>query len=360
VPENGVEIVHSCPAWILGPRSAHPKFAANVPAFGGIAQVESRLAAIAEYFPGDLTSLHVCHEVKSNLYPELNSPDAIDQQALIEGIDTGCYPRVAAITAPAFGHVSLLDGALLSRDQLIVQRSIDLHLEAIDLARTLKDEGLGEGVVLWWPAFDAAPYPLPGGDAVSHDDVRRAWERLVDVWATILMDSDAVVHLEWKADDPGRDYINTMPRAIRFCKAVNTALGRTAMVVNLEWAHALCAGMPVATATQLMIEAGLFTGFVHLNDAELAWVVIDNDTGEIVEGTPGYDFDWAVGSNPKTASDCTRAMRLMLDSGHSQLILEHDINYGPSGGLPPLEYYRLSRSMAETMLEAAVALPSTD
>lgn len=350
-------VEHSCPLWVLGPRTAHPKFGGSTP-INGYDMVEDRCDVINDMFPGDLTSGHLLHEIATGLgaYAGWNSPNAISQQDLIQV----CQNGIAAITAPAFGLPIFTDGALLNTDASIQQMAANLHAEAIMLSRSMLSDGIGKGVTLWWPAFDSMrDYHLLGCSRPTNE----GWNMLRDSWVGILRlfdnetlgENDALVHLEWKPSVPGsRDYINSIGRAIRFASEVNELVGRRAMAINNEWAHLLIGGTTVEEGTRLTCEAGLFTGFLHANSAELATMRVNDETGEIIEGTPGDDADWAAGCGEQArVDDQIAALRYLIENFDGELIIEHDID--PAGD-DPIEYYRTSRESAEQMYAAAEML----
>lgn len=338
---------HSFPSWALGPRSAHPKFGGGV-IIGGIEKVADRLIAIKDNFPEDLTSFHLLHELKTDIeeYAHLNSPNAISFKDLVAGIECGKYPRVAALTVPAFGIPGVENGSILSLDEEVAERARKLHIEAIEKAYELTLSDLGEGIVIWWPAFDSKSeyhcFDIP----LLEDD--EAWQRLVDFWVSVLDETQGVVHLEWKPAVPGdQDYINSIDRAIKFCCEVNAKLDYDAMLINNEWAHLLIGGCSVERGTLLTIEAGLFSGFFHANSAELAIVEIDPETGAVLKGAPGDDKDWFVGAGGSERwEDQLKAVQAIMKFD-GNLIAEHDID--PSGD-DPVEYYRKSRNNLEQMM----------
>jgi|GEM_PF-1733142 len=348
-----MKVTHSCPAWVAGLRPAHPKFGGGV-TIGGLDYVEERLFAIREEFPHDLTSLHLLHEMRTETtnYSALNNPHAIGWPKLVEGIREGRYPRVAALTAPAFGWPGVEHGAILSPDPKIRAIARDLHLETIEKAAFLKAEGLGEGIVIVWPAFDShRVHRLP--TPFSYEE---GWERLVEFWCELLGgQSDAVIHWEWKPCVPGeRDYVNSIGRAIKFCREINKAVGRQAMLINNEWAHLLISGTTVLYGTEETIEAGLFSGFFHANSAELAEMSIDDD-GKITYGAAADDADWYVGAGDKDRwTDQVEAVETLVNWAKAQenrvLIAEHDID---PGGEDPIEYYRKSRENLNLMFAKA-------
>lgn len=351
---------HSIPTWTMGPRGANFKFQAGV-VLAGIPKVSDRLATITRLsrriktLDGEplLTSLHLLHELKTaNLrYKKYNSPNAISMEELIAGISSGRYPRILAITAPAFGFKGVENGAILSPDPDMVRMARDLHSEAIDVARTLAIEGMGNGVVIWWPAFDSRLLdrldrkPLP---------FREAWKRLKAFWVEVLDKRRGMVWLEWKPSDPGADYICTLALAIRFCNEVNKELGRVAMFINNEWAHLLIGGTTVEEGTARTFGAGLFTGFVHVNSAQILPMSIEKmlEDGFPIESiSAGYDSDWAVGTGGEARwSDQQRAVRLMDTCGVETILAEHDIN---PAGQDPIKFAEMSILNLEKMLKAA-------
>ncbi|MCX6806728.1 MAG: hypothetical protein NT135_01245 [Candidatus Berkelbacteria bacterium] len=76
---------------------------------------------IKQGFRNDRSSLHILHDVATERpeYVKFNSHDAIAWDDLVNGIESGRYPRIAAITAPAFGLEEFKDGAILSPDKAI-------------------------------------------------------------------------------------------------------------------------------------------------------------------------------------------------------------------------------------------------
>lgn len=299
------ELIHSIPVWTMGRRGANSKFQAGIE-LAGIGPVAERLAAITQLSNNIetvskkplLTSLHILHEVRSKIpkYEKFNSPNAISLEDLKSGVENSDFPRILAITSPAFGFAGVEKGAILSSDQNVRRMAEDLHIEAINYAKELKDKGLGEEVVIWWPAFDGRRLDLlEDENPLSLED---AWKELKDFWVNILKKTEGKVWLEWKTGDPDIDYICTLKLAIDFCNDVNKMLGRQAMFINNEWAHLLIGGTTVADGTRRTIDAGLFTGFVHVNSAQLLPVSIENliSAGcQPEEIAFGMDWDWAVG-----------------------------------------------------------------
>ncbi len=356
------KIRHSWPSWTLGPRAAHPKFGGGM-VMGGIASLDERLRLIKKTFPDDLTSGHLWHEVGTTLgaYTSYNSKDSVPWKALVDGVTAGVYPRVAALTVPAFGIPGVQDGAALSPDPTIRQMYFNMHVDSILKTQWLKAHGLGEGIYIWWPAWDAQR-KYHGDLAAAPRSPKEAWDLLVSTWAKIYqavmaeLDKEKInpggplVWLEWKPEVPGQDYINTIGRAIRFCKEVDQKAGGNVFAINNEWAHLLIGGATVAEGTRQTIEAGRFTGFFHANSADLAVIEIDEATGAILKGTPGDDRDWYVGAGGQERwADQQKAVALMLKTG-KPLICEHDID--PAGD-DPVEYYTQSRNNLEEMIKAA-------
>jgi len=370
------KFVHSIPAWTMGPRSANPKFQTGI-ILNGIPLVEDRLLALmrlnAKLETRDeqplLTSVHVLHEVKTR-NPRLaryNSPSAIHPDKLMSGIRRGKFPRILAVTAPAFGFKGAQNGGILADDNTM---AIELHREALSLAERLKDEGLGEGVVIWWPSFDSRrmnvlkPINMRRTKRMSAKELvsvyldlfeglthEEAWVSLKEFWVQQLQD-DGKVHLEWKSVDPGDlDYVCTLELAIKFCKEVNDALGRIAMLINNEWAHLLCSGKTVLNGTKETYEAGLFSGFLHCNSARLMPVSVSTqlESGKAPnEIVTSFDEDWAVGMGGKERWDDQAASVNYLETcGVETIFAEHDIN--PAGN-DPLAYAAFSIGNLEKML----------
>jgi hypothetical protein len=354
------QIRHSWPSWTLGTRAAHAKFGGSV-ILGGIAPVDKRLRLIKKSFPNDLTSGHLWHEIGTTLggYKSHNSKDSVAWDAFVKGVDSGAYPRVAALTVPAFGIPGVQNGAATSPDPALRKMYFDMHVDSICKTQWLKSKGLGEGIYIWWPAWDSQR--KYHGDEAGKLTIQQAWDLLVKTWSEVavavlarlekekITPSLPLVWLEWKPEVPGQDYINTIGRAIRFCKEVDQKVGKPVFAINNEWAHLLIGGGTVEDGSRKTIEANLFTGFFHANSADLAIVEIDEKTGEIRKGTPGDDRDWYVGAGGKERwDDQQKAVKLLLKSG-KPLVCEHDID--PMGD-DPLKYYAKSRENLEKMIAA--------
>jgi len=351
---------HSIPAWTMSPRGANPKFQAGVE-LGGISSVAARMIAITK-LSNDiatihneplLTSLHILHELRSATpkYRKFNNPNAISFKDLRRGIKRGDFPQVLAVTAPAFGFPGVERGAILSSDPKRVQMAKDLHLEAIGRAQAIKEDGLGEGVVIWWPAFDSRRLDLLDGTSVRDEE---AWRRMGSFWMEILGETGAQVWLEWKPSDPGIDYICNLSLAISFCSQVNTQLDKNVMFINNEWAHLLIGGLSVAEGTKRTIDANLFTGFVHVNSAQLLPVPLEKKMGAGEDPrniATGVDWDWAVGMGGKERWDDQQTAVGMLDAweGRTKILAEHDIN---PAGQDPVAFARCSIKNLEAMLKA--------
>ncbi len=360
------QICHSSPTWIWGPKSVNSKFGGGIIS-GGYASVDERLRLIKREFPEDLTSGHFLHEIQTDIdgLKHFNNKNAISWKGLVDGINRGIYPSIAALTVPAFGIKGVEDGALLSPNPAICEMYFRLHVDSIVKTSWLKQEGFGRAIHIVWPAWDSQRmnHGAPGTKPLARE---AAWERLVTTWVDIcraamkkldkmkIASDGPLFWLEWKPEDPGQDYINTPGLAIRWCKEVNRRLEAEKAAINNEWAHALIGGTTVEECTDETIKAGLFTGFVHVNSANLAIVKFDEMTGELLEGAPAYDMDWYVGAGgQKRWDDQQRAVKLILASGKPPLF-EHDID--PAGD-NPRDYYAQSRENLEKMIAAASATP---
>ncbi len=338
---------HVCPAWIAGLRKAHPKFGGEV-ILSGIPRIEDRLRLIHELFPDDLSSGHIWHEIRfDGDYERHNAPGTISPKLLLEGVSSNLFPKWSAVTSPAFGLKGVENGAILNPNQSIVSMALAGHKFGLELTRRIYDAKLGRGHYIWWPAFDSHLHRGPLAEMSLGD----AWVKLREFWTKLLEDNDYVVSLEYKPSVPGQlDWIPTMDAAIGFCNTLNSRLGRQAMVINLEWAHALIGGETVASATLKQIEAGLFGGLVHANSAELAKVSWVDDGCRISEGSPGDDADWPVGEGgPERWADQQQTVG-MLDALGIKITVEHDID---PAGENPMQCYARSRSNLEQMILTA-------
>ncbi len=355
--------VHSIPTWTMGPRGANPKFQAGVE-LAGIASVADRMTAITELSnkiktAGDrplLTSAHILHEIRSSnpKYRRFNSPNAITFRDLTRGIKRGDFPHILAVTAPAFGFPGVERGAILSSDPKKVQMARDLHTEAIERAQELKEMGLGKGVVIWWPAFDSRRLDLLDQQPMSLKD---ALDRMTDFWIDIINANKATIWLEWKPSDPGIDYICTLKLAIDFCTRINKEFDLGVMFINNEWAHFLIGGLPVHEGTKRTIEAKLFTGFLHVNSAQLLPISLEaliQEGSNIQNVATGIDWDWAVGMGGQHRwSDQERAVDI-IDCCPAEtaeaIYAEHDIN---PAGQDPIEFAKVSINNLERMILTA-------
>jgi hypothetical protein len=350
------KITHSCPAWILGRRKVHPKFGGNEVA--GIFKVQKRLSTIKECFSNDLSSGHVFLEIGVNgKYAVLNKPGIINCNTLFSGIVSGIFPKWSAMTAPAFGLDGAELGSILNEDPAVRARALWAHLTAMRWSRQLKRDGMGEGISIWWPAFDTKTNRGP----LSRLNPQKARQMLVDWWVAAmnialkdpkitegLGEEERLMWFEYKPSVPGvLDFFPTMQSAIWFCKEVNNRVGRRVFAINLEFAHALIGGETVKSAVEKQIHADLFYKFFHGNSAELAIIKWNDEGTEILAGTPGDDKDWAMGEGGEERwKDQEDAIGLMLATGQD-IIIEHDID--PSGE-SPIECYARSRANAERMI----------
>jgi len=342
--------IHVCPAWVLGPRKAHHKFGG--PVIGGIERVEDRLWELKQQFPDDLSSGHNYFEVRvDGDWEHLNSPNAISYDHLMDGITDGNFPRWSAFTHPAFGIAGVEDGAILSEDEDVIAVALAGHLTALERSYNLQRTGLGLGHTIWWPAFDSR---LHRGH-LHNMGTDEAWEKLLAFWqgifsATAHRKKEFEVMLEFKPSVPGqRDFIPTTDAAIAFCQELNRRIGRKAMGINLEFAHALIGGELVCSAMRKIIDANLFSGLVHVNSAEKANVVWSPDGKGIISGTPGDDSDWPVGEGNVTIWEDQEAAIGLLDRLGATISAEHDID--PMGE-DPFECYERSRGNLEKMIRS--------
>ena len=347
----------SVPLWALGERAFSAKFGGNVIS-AGIPMVKDRLLAIKRLskrlgLKGEnelRTSGHILHEVKTGIraYQKYNAPTAISFNILKTGIRTGEYPTVVGFTAPQFGFKGAERGGMISRNPADRDMAKALHMESIERSADLADSGLGVNVDIWWPAWTARRVD----DATNPPmEMKEAWDTMLAFWVDVLGKTGGSMWLEWKTGDPGIDYLMTLDLAIKFCKAVNAALGRTAMWINNEFAHILLSGIDVAEGVRMTIEAGLFSRFVHANSGQMLPDSVQSmlDSGTQPEDIPILiDWDWAVGVGGQTTwDDQQKAIGLMDQAGQDVVYCEHDVN--PSGQ-DPLKVFELSIKNRQMML----------
>ncbi|MGA2417951.1 MAG: hypothetical protein ABSF55_01835 [Candidatus Staskawiczbacteria bacterium] len=359
--------IDSVPAWALGPRSSNSKFGGNI-ILAGIPEVSERLVAVTALsrklgLAGDealRSSGHILLEVKTvnRKYQRHNAPGAISFRDLKAGIRSGKFPRWVAMTAPQFGFKGAERGGMISKNPADREMARELHLEAITRSQELADAGLGAGINIWWPAWASRKVDDPKNPPM---EFQKAWETMLAFWVELLRFTGGTMWLEWKPGDPGIDYLMTLELAIKFCEAVNRALGRKAMLINNEFAHILISGISVEEGVHMTVAAGLFSEFVHANSGQRMPVRIQSllDSGTRPEDILiGTDWDWAVGvGGQATWDDQQRAIGIM-DRASQKVIhqnvmyCEHDVN--PSG-LDPLKVFQLSIHNRRKMLAAARA-----
>ena len=336
---------HSCPAWTMGPRTAHPKFGGGVK-LAGIELVKDRLTQLHERFPDDYSSGHNLLEVamSGQDFAEFNSPNAINFYDLVAGIEEGKFPTWSAFTHPAFGLKGVEAGVILGENQTLKRLALVGHQEAMRRSRVLKEKGIGEGYSIWWPAFDSRNRFGPTAKMTPE----QARVKFIQFWVPILKETDDVIAFEYKPSVPGiLDFCPTMDSAIELCNEINRLVGRVAMVINLEWAHALIGGETVYSATRKQLRAGLFGGLVHINSAELAVIKWNKSGNRILHGTPGDDKDWACGEGGKKRWNDQKNAVKELDKLGVKIMAEHDID--PSGE-DPFACYARSRGNLEQMI----------
>lgn len=358
--------VDSVPAWALGPRASNAKFGGGI-ILGGIPEVKDRLIAVQKLSKklklthgNELRSSgHILHEVKTNVrkYQNHNAPTAISFSDLKAGIASGKYPLWVAMTAPQFGFKGAERGGMISNkfdDRVMAE---DLHTEAITRSQELEQAGLGAGINIWWPAWTSRKLGDPTNPPTDFNDT---WETMLEFWVKLLKKTGGTMWLEWKPGDPGSDYLMTLTMAIEFCKAVNAALGRTAMLLNNEFAHVMLEGISVAEGVKRTVEAELFSRFCHANSGQKLPATIESllkagtKPGDIMIGT---DHDWPVGiagdmsegmENTETWADQEKAIGIMDQAGQQIIYCEHDVN---PAGLDPLEVFELSIRNRQKMLK---------
>lgn len=337
--------LHVFDSWSAGQRKSHHKFGKDI--LCGIGSLDRRLRRIHECFPEALTSMHLFHELRwdGGSWEDYNSPDAIGYFRLRRGIEESVYPKISALTFPAFGWRGTENGVILNPDPKIAEIGRLGHRQVMAWSREIKAGGLGLGHNIWWDGEDMHKSRGPLSK-ISGDQGRQAF---IDFWAPILKETGDVIHFEWKPAVPGvLGFCPTMRAAIALCWEINQLVGRVAMVINFEWAHGLCAGETVEEDTKLQVDNSMFTGLLHANSAELA-IVRWNEAGtEIEEGTPGDDKDWPVGrGGPKRREDQKCAVRI-LDRLGVPIAVEHDLD--PEGGQDPMECFAESQRELDKMI----------
>lgn len=352
--------IDSVPAWALGPRASNSKFGGGI-ILAGVQMVSDRLFGIKKLskmlgLKGSQelrSSGHVLHEVKTDIkaYQEYNAPTAISFQDLKAGIRNGIFPPWVAMTAPQFGFKGAERGGMVSGNYADYEMAKALHIEAIARSQELKEAGLGAGISIWWPAWTSRKVDDPNNPPM---EFQKAWQTMLAFWVDVLKTTNGVMWLEWKPGDPGIDYLMTLELAILFCKAVNSALGRTAMYINNEFAHVLISGIDVAYGVKMTIDAGLFSMFVHANSGQKMPISIQTmlESGKRPEDILiGMDWDWAVGVGGQDIwNDQMRAIGLMDRANQKVIYCEHDVN--PSG-LDPFEVFKCSILNRRDMLAIA-------
>lgn len=341
-------LIHSLPTWLFNKRPNNGKFGGGNPGLGKT-RVTERCAAIKRLSDGllrekvirepILTSFHTLHELRTEVrgLKDHNLAGTMTLDRLIKGIKEGRFPRVNALTAPAFGpRAGVHERCILSNRELDVSDAMWLHSEVQETAALLKKEGAGEGRAIWWPAFDALPIDdIPATMTVSNELIPRSreWGRIVDFWVAVLKNGGAV-HIEYKHGDPGLDIVCTVQLAILLCQEVNKRLGRTAMLVNIEFAHALGTGETVARSMKMIIGAGLFDGFCHGNSGQRSAVRFHDLLQKPIHPLQLpilMDWDFILGyGSPDVVEDQRNTfilLRQWSQVNDQPVICEHDIHY---------------------------------
>lgn len=336
-----VEKIHSGPTWLFGDgRSANAKFGAGNPKLGDhlvqdrlfrIKDISTTLLANGVISSELATSGHTGLEFRSSI-PDCpaNRSASITFNDLMIQIRLNQIPKINAITAPAFGYPGAETGAMLSPNAQDREMAKAMHLEALQMSKTLKDEGLGYGRCIWWPAFGGWRWQ----NQLSDDE---AYTMLLDFWVDVLGSSeDGVMHLEFKPGDPCIDYLCTPRRAISFCHQINGLLGRKAMLLNNEVAHWYLSGYTALEMVKMTIQEELFDGFFHANSGQMLPVNLDLfiEEYEVRYGTihPAdipimIDWDWRWGQgSPTIVQDQQNAVSYLKNKWNGDLMIEHDID----------------------------------
>ena len=343
----------SCPLWILGPKL--DPFGGTYP---GITDVSDRLSAICA-LPLEVcshTSFHMVNEVRTGIdaYSGINSPTAMKLSEVTKMLrDAG--KKVLCVTVPAFGQPDLWQGgAILSENAAVRIRSEDLIREGAETCLSLQEDGIGEGVFIWWPGTDSLRFPFTPEQLTSG---RRS---LIDFWVRILTSYPKLrVWLEWKPADPGdRDHFAFYKEAIAFAWAVNFLLGRTAVLLNFEFAHASICGDDVDTVMEAILSPAdvLSVPEVILEYLNIKVDATDKRVTQLVQGIlvdllvhvnssvkKGPDQDKRVGA--VNNEETQRAVN-MLDAIPARVVAEHDIKCLDGD---PVAYYKASVAALEAM-----------
>lgn len=348
-------IGNSLPLWVPGEKS--DPFGNFYP---GIPKVADRLKAICQ-LPRDVcgwTSFHTLHEVRTKIkaYRDLNSPNAIDLSEVKHQLkDAG--KKVLAVTVPAFGLKDFWrGGAILSNDPAVRLRTRDLICEGAETCLGLQEDGIGEGVFIWWPATDSLRYPFSDSDLVNGRN------RLIDFWAEILTKYPKLrIWLEWKPADPGdRDYFADYGEAIVFAWSVNLRIGRIGVLLNFEFAHASICGDDVDEVTETILDPASVIDLLDI-DKIMAAQRCSSEFVEKVTAAPLVDLIVHVNSSVKKGPDqdkrvgavnneeTTTAVK-MLDKCPQKVVAEHDIKCLDGD---PIGYYRQSVEALQEMQRAS-------
>jgi len=266
--------------------------------------------------------------------------------------------RVLAVTVPAFGQPDLWQGgAILSENDAVRVRSEDLICEGAETCLSLQEDGLGEGVFIWWPGTDSLRFPF------TTEQLKSGRRRLIDFWVKILTKYPKLrIWLEWKPADPGdRDHFAFYKEAIAFCWAVNFLLNRTAVLLNFEFAHASICGDKVDTVMEAILNPAKVLSVydvvleyldVRVEDEDpritllVHGILVDLITHVNSSVNKGPDQDKRVGA--VNNEETQRAIK-MLDTTPAKVVMEHDIKCLDG---KPIEYYRASVEALEGMRAA--------
>jgi len=198
----------------------------------------------------------------------------------------------------------------------------------------------------------------------TDEQIKSGRRRLIDFWVEVLTKYPKLkIWLEWKPADPGdRDHFAYYKEAIAFAWAVNYLLGRVAVRLNFEFAHASICGDEVDAVMEAILEPASVLDIADVLREYLGMEVSTSDplAQQIAQAslvdlivhvnssvTCGPDQDKRVGA--VNYAETKRAIQ-MLDQAPNRVVAEHDIKCLDG---QPIEYYKESVAAVEEMRTAA-------
>ncbi len=202
---------------------------------------------------------------------------AIFLDDLTGGIKNGKYPPVNVLNMPFWGE-GREKGVILTEDS--PQRR-EWHAELSEVVETAEE------------LQRATSEPLsiiicPGKDEfrTNNVDFERAWEKFDEFLLPVVKATSLPFVLEWQTRQDGAMGVFPTPQmAIEWATRFNEQAGRKAMGILPHFAQSMSLGVSVADTIAMIIDAGLFFGWIHANGGSRASRSLVEDVHAVREGT---------------------------------------------------------------------------